>query len=520
MEEVSGSEISAAASSLQRARELAAMGEHQPAVELLDEAIALDASNPQLWVARAGLRAGDDSDAWQADFEQAMVLCPRDSLMHLERGRIWRRRCQWERALEDFSQAALLRHDLHEAYFERAQTYVAMVSSRSAEGTDSTDEKGLDHLRHAVRDYSIAFRIQPEAVFLMARAASHEMAQAWTEALADYDRVLAVSRPVDEHYLAATEGKARVSPKLVMKNGERPLSAGQDSDMDRVRNAAALLAREEARQPEAADDAMAAVAVPDTTVVDTAASKEVSEAREVARRVMDRYFRDDPVNYVEAGDDAWQSADGKGCEKFTDELTALGFRSLGDFEAVHFTAIVGGRAPVRLLVDPRGRTVVSIRHELPPLFPGPVSWTGRWLRRSPSRELAVEFEAEMADGRFLVTRLGRASDGLAMPPQVDEVCVAGAAELAQCWKVHSERVRAYKTNRAPMTDVPVRDLLQASQLQERRRVLTLAWRIATDGSDEEGMTSVLGPRYRGIQVDVQKELIELLESTGEQESLS
>jgi hypothetical protein len=338
--------------------------------------------------------------------------------------------------------------------------------------------------------------------------------------LADYDRVLAVSRPVDKHYLAATEGKARVSPKVVMKNGERLLSTGQDSDMDRVRNAAALLAREEARQSEAADDVAAAVDMPDTPVVDTGGSEEVSEAREIARRVMHRYFGDDPVNYAEAGGDAWDTASRKVCATFTHELTALGFRSLGDFDAVHVSGIVGGRAPVRLLVDARGRTLVSICHDLPPLFPEPASWTGRWLRRSPSRELAVEFEAEMADGRFLVTRLGRASDGLAVPPQIDEVCVAGAAELAQCWKKHSERVRAYKTNRAPMTDVPVRDLLQASLLQERRRVLTLAWRIATDGSDEEGVKSVLGPRYSGIQAEVQSELTELLENTGKQEALS
>jgi tetratricopeptide (TPR) repeat protein len=465
MGEDAGAAVSDTATLLRRAIALSGQGDFAASIQLLDQALALDASNVDLLLARGTVR----------------------------------RQCEeWELAIADFSQAALLRHDLHRAYFERAQTYTAMAGTHLARGDVGP---GAERLKLAIRDYSTAFRIQPEARYLIARAIASEKAQIWSDALADYDRVLAVCRPSDPQHQDAVDGKHRVAPKVLTNAIEPAPRVLPDAAPGFTGHAALLQARKEALQTYGSEEKEGATPI---------ARAQASEAWTIARQIVDAFFNGEPIEYVTVQVQSFVDLASAQYDSLTEQLWALGFRALGDFEPLHLTRRVGTRVLARLLVDARARTLVCVRQRQPLQFDHGKSWAARLLARHPAPTIHVEFETEMADGRFIVTNNDKGHEALSFPPQVDMLRMMAATAVSDLWQVHAERIRHYKAAHAPMTEVPVRGEQQAFALQERRRAVTMAFRIAGGGLNGDELKTVLGTRYAALGAAVRAEIADML----------
>lgn len=474
-----------------------------------DEMSSTDAAVTALLVQARALLQQNDMVGATTLLEQAIDLDPENVDTLIARGAIRRAAGQWERAVLDFSQALTLRHDSHEGYFERAQTYAAWLRADPEHAPES--EHPSERIQFALRDYSTAFRIQPDPAYLLARAGVRELAQQWNDARADYDRVLAVCREGDAHHQAALEGKQELAAQA---GATRAAQVARQDPLD----ASSTTMLEQARQVASRAHA-AAVTDPPPRAPHESIDADCHSAMAIAREIVDQFLHDSPIEYAITTVHSFNDVDRKWYEKASDELISLGFQPLGDFEPLHLTRSLGKRLLVRLLADSRRRTLAALCQRARPQFAAVKSWPARLLKTS-SRSSQIELETEMADGKFIVTTNTRGLDALAFPPQLDVVRMQGKTALSDLCSVHSERVREYKTAHSPMVEVCMRNTRQAFELQERRRALTVKFCVGGGGLSGIELKSLLGSRYAALGAQVRTEVAHLLAETRDQVPLA
>jgi tetratricopeptide (TPR) repeat protein len=150
-------------------------GEHQKALDDLNEAIRLDPNNFS-WFGTRGMAYHGLGEHQRAidDYGEALRRDPTDTVCYNNRGLAYRAQKDYDRAIKDYSQALWLDAKMTDAYFNRGNAY-----------------KARKEYVQAVGDYSEAVRLAPTwADPYFNRANTHRANREYEQAIRDYREVL------------------------------------------------------------------------------------------------------------------------------------------------------------------------------------------------------------------------------------------------------------------------------------------------------------------------------------------
>ena len=119
-----------------------------------------------------------------ADFDKALELDPRQSIVYVGRGNAYKQKKNYDRALADFDRAIQLEPDLSEAYFDRGRLYTSL---RDAD--------------RAIADYEKVIQLDPQWPFAyLLRGNEHFVKRNFDLAFADFDKAIKLDAQIASAY--------------------------------------------------------------------------------------------------------------------------------------------------------------------------------------------------------------------------------------------------------------------------------------------------------------------------------
>jgi serine/threonine protein kinase/tetratricopeptide (TPR) repeat protein len=208
----------------------AAKGDWGPAVLYYDEAIRLDATNPQ-WRAVRG-RAYLQLEKWDsaiADFDRAIALQPGNASFYTPRASAWRRKGQPALAIEDYNESIRLKPNDFGAIYQRGDTYLRLGDGKKALADFEASVKlqpseawahiargearrVTGDLAGSMEDCDEAIRLKPGmAFFHLQRGYTYHAREDWRRAVADFDKAIELGRETAEVYNARAAARAKLN---------------------------------------------------------------------------------------------------------------------------------------------------------------------------------------------------------------------------------------------------------------------------------------------------------------------
>ncbi|HEU5284022.1 MAG TPA: tetratricopeptide repeat protein [Burkholderiales bacterium] len=505
---------------LGRARAYEEIGDWGKALADLDTLLQAQPNHREGRAARAQLRALHVSvDKALADLEHLLRLAPEDPELLVARGRLCVEAERYEQALSDFTRALSERPERAEWYAERAEVYRAMGFENPC-GASGLPPLGFavhplgfayhaEYMRKAADDYAAAFEREPDIAYLLQRAAVCQTGEMWERARETYERVAALAR-------AGRAGETAEENERIREQAEKGIARsdrqGQGmveelhSTMRAVADGLDAAGGKEAKRLRAAFDAYGKTLEELTQPAD---EDEAAQWRAAAVEVVDNLWhaiREPDHEYATAELRDYRHLDRRFYERSRTALEKLGFRWVADREPLHNTRITGTRVLMRFMLSDDRRTgaaIYQVQAKRPVWYQYLLL---RLLRHWVPDQRVIEMETEFADGCFCVTNNLGGGHGFLSPPEIDMEQLGRNASAEQLLECHATRVRSYKAQHGPMTEVAFRGLDDVLASQARQLELKRRFRRSIGGVTDAELRSLTGAFYAKIAPFVREEL--------------
>jgi tetratricopeptide (TPR) repeat protein len=174
------------------------------------------------------------------------------------------------------------------------------------------------------------------------------------------------------------------------------------------------------------------------------------------------------------------------------QLQALGFGYLGDFDPRHLAPVLTENTLLRCYGSADGTTAFSFA--VRPSWPGWLGWLRLRLARQPRSTAVIEFETEFDDGGFLVTNNSGAANPFGTGPQVDTLPLPPATPAERLFESHVRRAGDYLRQRPGAGPRAVSDLASLAAMQDRLAAAKNDYRQSIGYVTDEELQRLLGPR--------------------------
>ncbi|HEY0915480.1 MAG TPA: tetratricopeptide repeat protein [Solimonas sp.] len=188
------------------------------------------------------------------------------------------------------------------------------------------------------------------------------------------------------------------------------------------------------------------------------------------------------------------------------QLAALGFGYLGDFDPRHLAPLLSESTLLRCHLSSEG--TVALSFALRPTWPGWLGWLRLRLARQPRSVAVIEFGTEFDDGHFLVTNNSGDANAFGAGPQVGLLSLAPATSAERLFENHVRRCGDYLRQHPQADRRAVADLAGLVAMQDRYTQAKNDYRQSIGYVTDEELQRLLGPR-RDLAERVREQLARL-----------
>ncbi|MDM4768729.1 tetratricopeptide repeat protein [Solimonas sp. SE-A11] len=174
------------------------------------------------------------------------------------------------------------------------------------------------------------------------------------------------------------------------------------------------------------------------------------------------------------------------------QLAALGFSYLGDFDPRHLAPMLSESTLLRCYLSSEGGVALSFA--LRPAWPGWIGWLRLRLARQARSAGVIEFGPEFDDGHFLVTNNGGDANAFGPGPQVGLLSLVPATSAERLFENHVRRCGDYLRQHPQAGRRPVADLAGLVAMQDRYAQARNAYRQSIGYATDQELHRLLGPR--------------------------
>ena len=174
------------------------------------------------------------------------------------------------------------------------------------------------------------------------------------------------------------------------------------------------------------------------------------------------------------------------------QLAALGFGYLGDFDPRHLAPLLAESTLLRCCLSSEG--TVALSFALRPTWPGWIGWLRLRLSGQPRSAAVIEFGTEFDDGQFLVTNNSGDVNAFGPGPQVGLLSLAPATSAERLFENHVRRCGDYLRQHPQAERLAVSDLAGLVAMQDRYAQAKNAYRQSIGYVTDEELQRLLGPR--------------------------